>query len=311
MSTTVSMPTISVVLPTYNRSEILPRAIESVLQQTINDFELIVVDDASTDDTERVVARYDDCRISLLSHDDNRGGSAARNTGVNIATGDYIAFLDSDDEWVPNKLEAQLNELRSRSSDWIATYCDYTVSDHRQTNRIQRCLSELLFTNDGFGPPREGGEELIPYILMMSFALGGASNLFVRVDAVREVRGFDEDFQRHQDYEFLIRLLKRGQLSYLDEELTIKHEYDSPTAEKVALGKKKFFEKFRDDIDQAEQNGYDVYEAHMRQLMRLYCGEAKFSRTYEYYKKCDGLEPRVYAQLCWASAMGIARKIAS
>ncbi len=303
------MPTISVVLPTYNRSNILSRAIESVLQQTIDDFELILVDDASTDDTEQVVYGYDDPRITLLSHDDNRGGSAARNTGINNANGDFIAFLDSDDEWVPSKLEEQLNELRSLSSDWVATYCGYTVSDHRQVNRIQRHLSELLFTDDGSTPPREGGEELIPSILMMSFPLGGASNLFIRTDAVREIGGFDEDFQRHQDYEFLIRLLKRGKLSYIDEALTIKHEYDSPTAEKVELGKEKFFEKFRDDIEQVEQNGYDVYDEHMRQLMRLHCGEANFSQAYRYYKCFDGIEPRVYVQLCWAAAMGIVRKI--
>src|SRR6056297_1399486 len=117
------MPTVSVIVPTYNRADSLPRTIDSVLAQTHDDLELVVVDDASTDDTETVVERYEDDRVTYLEHATNRGGSAARNTGIRASDGDYVAFLDSDDEWHPEKLERQVRELESRSEEWVAAYC--------------------------------------------------------------------------------------------------------------------------------------------------------------------------------------------
>ncbi|MFC6990634.1 glycosyltransferase family 2 protein [Haladaptatus sp. GCM10025707] len=95
------MPTVSVVIPTYNRSEEVTHAIDSVLAQTYDDFELLVVDDGSTDDTEEVVTSYDDDRVKFIEHEENQGAPAARNTGIEHAEGEYVAFLDSDDEWLP------------------------------------------------------------------------------------------------------------------------------------------------------------------------------------------------------------------
>lgn len=101
------IPTVSVVIPTYNRAHLVGRAIQSVLNQTYQDFEIIVVDDGSTDNTEEVVKSFNDPRIRYIRHDQNRGGSAARNTGIKMARGEYIAFQDSDDEWLPEKLESR------------------------------------------------------------------------------------------------------------------------------------------------------------------------------------------------------------
>ena len=98
-------PRASVVIPTYNRARILPRAVRSVLNQTFGDFELIVVDDASTDDTEEVVRAIGDARVIYLRQDANRGGAAARDRGIAAARGAYVAFLDDDDEWLPQFLE--------------------------------------------------------------------------------------------------------------------------------------------------------------------------------------------------------------
>jgi glycosyltransferase involved in cell wall biosynthesis len=302
------MPTVSVVLPTYNRSNILPRAIGSVLQQTFGDYELIIVDDASTDNTEQVVNRYDDSRITFLSHSTNKGGSAARNTGIDNADGKYIAFLDSDDEWLPRKLEKQLSELQSRPSNWVATYCGFRTRHHKPINRVRRQLSDLLFDDEENVCHKEGGEALIPVILTMDLPLGGSSNLFVKSKTVHKIGGFDNQFQRHQDYEFLIRLLKEGDLAYTEDVLTIKHEYDSPSAEKIEAGKRELFEKFRDDIQRAESEGHKIVDTHMRQLMRLYCSEGQFNRAYEYYRKCDEVDTRGLIQLYWASIIGVVRR---
>jgi glycosyltransferase involved in cell wall biosynthesis len=104
-------PLVSVVLPTFNRAHLLKSALASVLSQTYKNLEIIVVDDASTDDTQQVVAVIKDHRLRYIRHVATKGGSAARNTGILAAIGSYIAFLDDDDEWYPEKVEAQLEWL--------------------------------------------------------------------------------------------------------------------------------------------------------------------------------------------------------
>jgi glycosyltransferase involved in cell wall biosynthesis len=115
----------SVVLPTYNRAHHLPQAIESVLGQTYADWELLVVDDGSTDDTETVVRGYQDARIRYLSRE-NGGPGAARNTGLEAATGDYIAFLDSDDAYLPHHLATFAQQI-GQAADHPAVYHAYIL----------------------------------------------------------------------------------------------------------------------------------------------------------------------------------------
>ena len=99
-------PVVNVIIPTYNRAQLLPRAINSVIAQTFQDIKIIVVDDASTDRTEEVVSSFQDPRIHYIRHSQNRGPSAARNTGIRASeAGQYLAYLEDDDEWFPNKLE--------------------------------------------------------------------------------------------------------------------------------------------------------------------------------------------------------------
>ena len=107
------MPEVSVIIPTFNYGRFLEQAIQSVLGQTFQDFELIVVDDGSTDDTREVLARFESDRRVRCLFQANRGDAAARNTGILNAGGRYVAFLDSDDYWMPEKLERQLGIMRS------------------------------------------------------------------------------------------------------------------------------------------------------------------------------------------------------
>jgi glycosyltransferase involved in cell wall biosynthesis len=117
MNVAIINPSVSVVIPTYNRARTIERAIDSVLAQTFQDFEVIVVDDGSQDETKGVLSRFGD-RIRLIIQE-NRGVSAARNTGIQAAHGKWIAFLDSDDEWHPAKLEKQMECLQKHG----ATIC--------------------------------------------------------------------------------------------------------------------------------------------------------------------------------------------
>ena len=104
-------PLVSVIIPTHNRGQLLVRAIQSVLAQTFSDFEIIVVDDGSIDNTKEVVRGFKDPRIRFFHHEQNRGPSAARNTAIRAARGRYVTFLDSDDEYAPEKLQEQMCAL--------------------------------------------------------------------------------------------------------------------------------------------------------------------------------------------------------
>ena len=116
-------PLVSVIIPTHNRADLVPLAIQSVLQQTYTNLECIVVDDASTDNTEETVRTIIDERIIYLRHENNKHASAARNTGIKYARGEFIAFLDDDDEWLPTKLEKQVPFLLNLHEKVGMIYC--------------------------------------------------------------------------------------------------------------------------------------------------------------------------------------------
>ena len=117
-----SKPDISIILPTYNRCDIVKRAINSALSQTFKTFEIIVVDDCSTDNTKQEVLSISDKRIHYIQHNRNKGGSAARNTGINQSKGKYITFLDDDDEYPEDRLTSLISVLESRPE------CGYALS---------------------------------------------------------------------------------------------------------------------------------------------------------------------------------------
>lgn len=132
----------SVILPVYNSGATVERAVRSVLSQTDGDFELLIVDDGSSDASPDVLAAVSDARVSILRHPENRGISAARNTGLGHARGDYIAFLDADDEWVPSFLE----RMHAARGDADAVVCGRTVvlpdgSTRRARSRRQGVIS--------------------------------------------------------------------------------------------------------------------------------------------------------------------------
>ena len=118
-------PCVSVIVPTFNRAEYLPRAIKSVFAQTFQDFEVVVVDDGSTDDTERYVGKLLESghRVEFFRHSGNLGAQAARNTGIRKSRGEWIAFLDSDDEWLPNRLQSGLDLQRDSELKVIHSEC--------------------------------------------------------------------------------------------------------------------------------------------------------------------------------------------
>ena len=136
-------PKVSLIITTYNRARLLPRAVNSVFDQTYEDYELIIVDDCSTDSTPEVVQSFTDSRIRSVRHDENVGLPGSRNTGIRLARGEYVAFLDDDDECLPNRLELQSAALDTNLSaglvyGWIEEMNDET--GHRRIPPMQNTL---------------------------------------------------------------------------------------------------------------------------------------------------------------------------
>ena len=137
---------ISVVIPAYDRERSIARAIAAVLAQTYPAIEIVVVDDASTDGTAARVEAIGDPRVRLVRHAKNRGAAAARNTGVEAARGAFIAFQDSDDDWLPEKLARQAAHMASLPDDYVATFCtkiDYGCDQNRNYGpRLVSCMPD-------------------------------------------------------------------------------------------------------------------------------------------------------------------------
>jgi glycosyltransferase involved in cell wall biosynthesis len=196
----------SVVIPTFNRAYLIERPIQSVLAQTCSSFEIIIVDDNSTDNTEELVKGIGDSRIKYVRHDQNHGSNVARNTGIENATGEYIAFLDSDDEWLPEKLEKQLKVL-SNDPEIGACYT-WIRSVHENTKR------ELIVS-----PEFQGF--IFEDLLYSQFV--NPSSTVVRRSCFDTVGVFDVNpaFRSCQDWDLWLRLSQSYRFAMVPEVLTI------------------------------------------------------------------------------------------
>lgn len=217
-------PAISVIIPAYNREASIRVAIESVLRQTWTDFELIIVDDCSTDATMAEAARIDDPRLRLVRRPENGGAAAARNTGLAEACGTWIAFQDSDDEWLPTKLEKQMARLNAPGSDFIAAYCGMLiwgeVGDSEamwQESRNSGRRTEMSYEPDLARAVVEGN--LQPDLLAGNFI--STQTLVARRDLLKVMGGFDTDLPSVEDWDCALRLAGLGPIACVDEPLVI------------------------------------------------------------------------------------------
>lgn len=185
-------PSVSVVIPAYNTGRFIAEAIESVLAQTFTDFEAIIVDDGSTDDTRDVVARFTDPRLRYV-YQDHAGVSAARNAGIRRAQGRYIAFLDADDWWLPEKLALQVRLLESHPETGLV-YCGACrVRNGRVLSRFR-----ARYKGDVFGSLLVRGNEKV--------MAGSASAAIIRRECFEQVGGFDEECFALEDWEMWLRI---------------------------------------------------------------------------------------------------------
>lgn len=260
----MNTPLVSIIIPTYKRSNILSRTIDSVLKQTYKNIEVIVVDDNNPNTefrlaTELLMSKYQDKRLKYIKHEVNKNGSAARNTGIRNSSGEYVMFLDDDDEFLPNKVESQLNYLLQLDESWGACYTKYIRK--RGNTLISKCTEN-----------REGN--LLKEELMRNLWIGAGSNLMVRRKVIDEVGGFDESFKRNQDIEFLIRILKKYKLGHVDIFGLIINIEDEPHIKKeinVEMLTIQFIQTFKKDIDLLPiKDQKEVYEMLNLQIFRYF-----------------------------------------
>ena len=205
------MPRVSVIMPAFNRAATIGAAIDSVLAQDLDDFELVVVDDGSSDATAVVARSYDDPRINVIALAQNRGSNAARNAGIRAARAPLIAFLDSDDAYLPHKLSCVVSEFAARPDlevlvDSFIKRCSPAAKRPQVERRNQRidCNREFarrLFARELWKP---------------------TSSITVTRDAALRAGLFDETVRRRQDLDFLIRLSEVANCASTDEILWVK-----------------------------------------------------------------------------------------
>lgn len=196
------MPEVSAVIPAYNAARYLGEAIDSALAQTFRDLEIIVIDDGSTDDTARVVARYGGSVRSISQP--NRGVSSARNRGIEESRGRYVAFLDADDVWMPAKLQRQLEALR-------------------ENPQTRACYSAHLWVDDRLAPLRENRGPrrgtALEDLLRTGNVVGSPSSVIVERSIFSEVGGFSDAFSLCADWEMWVRIAARTEFAYINEPL--------------------------------------------------------------------------------------------
>lgn len=205
----VPRPVVSVVIPTYNRAAILPRTLRSVLAQTERDIEVLVVDDGSTDGTDELVAGYADPRVRYLPQPRNAGVGAARNRGLREARGEFIAFLDDDDEWLPTKLSRQLACFAHAPDNVGLVYSG--VEDHDGAGGV------VVRT-----PTHRGW--VYQDLLLTNVLHGGGSNVMIRRCAVAAAGLFDEDLAAIEDYDYWVRIARFFAVDFVAEPLVRYHD---------------------------------------------------------------------------------------
>ncbi len=221
---TSAPPAVSVVVPTYNRADTIRAAVESVLGQTFANFELLVVDDGSTDGTVAALKGMSDPRLRLLKHPRNLGGNAARNTGIREARAPWVAFQDSDDEWLPQKLEKQMALLAILGAGYVAAYCGMAVVDDLETagSTSPRARTRLRYVPDSALVDVEGDIQAA----LLRTSLVSTQTLIARRDDLLTIGGFDEGLPALQDWDCAIRLSALGRFAFVDEPLVV--QYFSP-----------------------------------------------------------------------------------
>ena len=264
---------ISAVIPSYNRKDTIKRCIDSILKQIYPIFEIIIVDDGSDDGTLEIIHNEfkSDKRIRIIRQN-HKGAQAARNAGIREAKGEYIAFLDSDDEWLPDKLAMQVQELKKNPN---AVICGDGIIQQDWLGNIPKVYDTAGYKNNRIGerkPFKLGGKSGYVYkeILKKSFCLFQA--LLTSKKNLIDVGMLDENVPSYQEWDIAIRLAEKYEFIYIHKPLFIYHLHDGDTISKSP----------RKNVDGLEY----IYQKYQTEIIRQLGGTELTEKYKELLKKC-------------------------
>lgn len=212
---------ISVIIPTYNRGNTIIRSVNSVLEQTWKDLEIIIIDDASMDNTKELISQIEDKRVRYIALKDNKGPANARNVGVKEARGEWIAFQDSDDCWYRDKLEKQM-EYAYRHPEYFMIYCDCMV--YQEGQPPIRCPIPPL--------PEKMEGNIMGTLLCRNVV--AAPTMLLKRNCFYEVGGFNVSYGSNEDWDFVLRFSKKYKIGYLQEVLMDVHMLEGGVSSRMA-----------------------------------------------------------------------------
>ena len=262
---------ISVIIPTYKRPEKLLRTVKSVVNQTYKNLEILVVNDDRGKNN--LLTGLKDDRIKIIKNERSKGANGARNTGIINAKGFFIAFLDDDDEWLPNYAETQLNCLKETSEDVGLVYGAYMIEENNKwMPKFQRIEGDIL-------------AELITD----KFRIGASSNIFIKKEIIDKIGLWDEEMARQQDLEFLVRVFKHYKV-VCNQELILKvYGHNDPDPEKTFLSREIFCEKILPHLDDIlEDQKALFFSNHYRRQTNFLIKMKSFKKAKKYWLKAFG-----------------------
>lgn len=279
-----SKPLVSVIIPTYGVPARLEKAIESVFKQTYKNIELIVVDDNNPGSNARNKTRdivnkllKSGNKLYYLEHEKNLNGAVARNTGFSYSNGDFISFLDDDDEYHPHRIDKFVQTIISCDSNIAGVYsgCEFWRNEKKYlTYQSVRSGSHLIET------------------LACRFMFCTGSNIFLKRNVIEELGGFDPIFSRHQDYEFLVRLFQKYNLKALNQILVKKNNDNRylPSVEQMIDIKKLYLSKFSKIINSLPKRDKDyIFQKNYISIMEHAITSGRWEIAFVYFKKANNL----------------------
>ena len=269
-------PEISVVITTCNRREKLRRAINSVLAQTFTPFEIIVVDNASTDKTFEMIKDIQADRLQYIRHQQNQGGPAARNSGIRAAKAKFIAFLDDDDEWMPSKLEKQYQKMQQSPSAVGLVYAGAEIFDELG--------QKVTLVNK---PQYKGN---VYQRLLLGTILSSVSSVLVCKECFDRVGMFDETLTSCQDWDMWLRIAGQYEFQYVDEVLTRinMHGFQISTNYAALIpGRTRMIEKHAGEFKKQPE----IYLVHLKRLGKLHCINGTWGLAWPWFKKAMDISP--------------------
>lgn len=209
---------VTVIIPTYNSAQYLSAAVESVLQQTFKDFELLIIDDGSKDNTSELAKTFSD-KVRYI-YQENAGVSEARNHGIKVSKGKYVAFLDADDTWLPTKLEKQIDALRN-NSEYKFCFSDF-VGVNQNLQPIEMKRGRLV-------------DSAIKDLLLRGNVVGSICTVLCERELFDKVGGFDPKLSQCADWDMWIRIATLTDFLFIDEQLVTYRQHDSNMSRNAIL----------------------------------------------------------------------------